>query len=237
VKRTALQRRLTDLAVRYDLPDSAITRFERLLEALAAEPDPHTTVREPSAAADYHVADSLSGLEAEPIREARSLVDIGAGAGFPGLPLAIALPGMRVDLLESARRKASLIGRLARAAEVENARAMPLRAEEWAAADGRSQYDVVTARAVAPLAVLVEYAAPLLRVGGSLVAWKGARAPDEERAGEAAAALVGLRPVSIIRVMPYKDVRDLNLHLYLKERQTPEGFPRRPGMAAKRPLA
>jgi 16S rRNA (guanine527-N7)-methyltransferase len=211
-----------------------------LLEALAAEPDPHTTVSSPPEAMDVHVADSLSGLEVEELGRARQIADVGAGAGFPGLVLAVALPRARVDLIESAGRKTAVIGRLAQAARISNARAVTARAEEWAAAGaplgGAGAYDAVTARAVAALPVLVEYAAPLLREGGVLVAWKGARVPGEEAAGDAAASVVGLESERVLRVEPFEGARDRHLHVYRKVAPTPERFPRRPGMAAKRPL-
>jgi 16S rRNA (guanine527-N7)-methyltransferase len=229
--------RLASLAAEYDLPDAAAARFEQLLEALAAEHDPHTAISNPLAAADQHIADSLSALKLEAVRTAKRLVDIGSGAGFPGLALAIALPKAGVDLVESARRKCAVIERLARAAGLDNAHAMPVRAEEWSASGGRNAYDVATARAVAPLAVLVEYAAPLLRQGGSFVAWKGGRDAAEDAAGRAAAEIVGLRPIEVLPVTPFPGARDLNLHLYLKDRETPSRFPRRSGAAAKRPLA
>jgi 16S rRNA (guanine527-N7)-methyltransferase len=229
--------RLSTLATRYDLPDGAPDQLARLLAALAAEPDPHTTVSAPEDAVDQHIADSLSGLEVEALRSAAAVVDIGSGAGFPGLPLAVALPTAQIDLLESARRKCAVIARLARAAGLANARALPVRAEEWAAGEDAAAYDVATARAVAPLAVLVEYAAPLLRVGGTFVGWKGTRDPSEEAAGAEAAKLVGLRPVEVLKVTPFAGARDLNLHLYLKDRESPSRFPRRSGAAAKRPLA
>ncbi|HKN92696.1 MAG TPA: 16S rRNA (guanine(527)-N(7))-methyltransferase RsmG [Thermoleophilaceae bacterium] len=232
-----LRDRLKALAAEYHLPPPAPDQLARLLEALAAEDDPHTTITEPARAIDQHIADSLSGLHVPALREADSIVDIGAGAGFPGLPLAIALPGARVDLVEAARRKCAVIERLAAAASATNARALPLRSEDWAQADGCGAYDLATARAVAPLAALVEYAAPLLRPGGTFIAWKGARDAAEETAGADAAEIVGLRTADIIKVRPYTGARDLNLHLYLKERPTPSRFPRRPGMAAKRPLA
>jgi 16S rRNA (guanine527-N7)-methyltransferase len=226
--------RLAALAVEYDLPGDAIPRLERLLEALAAEPDPHTTVSDPALAVDHHVADSLSALKLEPVRAAGTIVDIGSGAGFPGLPLAIALPRARVDLVESAGRKTAVIERLAAAAQIENGRALTERVEELGS---REVYDVATVRAVASLAVLVEYAAPLLKVGGHLVAWKGARDPAEEAGGHAAAEIVGLRAIHVLQVRPFARARDLNLHLYLKDRETPNRFPRRIGVAAKRPLA
>ena len=165
---TAVSREtLADLAVEHGLPDQVVPRFAALLEALAGEPDPHTTVSDPARAVDVHLRDSLSALGVDAVREASAIADIGAGAGFPGLPLAIALPGARVDLIESAGRKTAVIERLAAAAGVENARAVTARAEEWASGEGRGTYDVATARAVAPLAVLLEYAAPLLRLGGT----------------------------------------------------------------------
>jgi 16S rRNA (guanine527-N7)-methyltransferase len=233
----SLATRLASLATQYDLPATAGQRFERLLEALAAEADPPTTITDPEAAVDQHIADSLSALGLEVVRNAAALVDIGAGAGFPGLPLAVALPNTRVDLVESTRRKCAVIERLAAAADVTTARALPLRAEEWAGSAGRDAYDVATARALAPLAVLVEYAAPLLAQGGTFVAWKGARDAAEEEAGQRAAEIVGLRPVEVLPVVPFPGARDLNLHLYLKDRETPTRFPRRSGVAAKRPLA
>src|SRR5690606_5065844 len=95
-----------------------------LLDALAAEPDPHTTIRDRDEAVALHLADSLAGLEVEALRSARRLADVGAGAGFPGLPLAVALPDAEVDLIESARRKCAVIDRLAAAAGPENARAI-----------------------------------------------------------------------------------------------------------------
>ena len=222
---------------RYGLGPEVRDRLSGLLEALAAEPDPPTTVRSGQEAVDVHVADSLVALELPQLIEARSIADIGSGAGFPGLVLAAALPHARVDLVEAGRRKVEVIERLAATAGISNARGVPVRAEEWAAGEGREAYDVVTARALAALPVLVEYAAPLLPSGGALVAWKGARDADEEKAGERAAREVGLERGDIVAVTPYEGSRNRHLHLYLKVRQTPERFPRRPGMAAKRPLA
>jgi 16S rRNA (guanine527-N7)-methyltransferase len=269
-------KRLEALAERYSLPAGAADALGRLLMALAAEPDPHTTVSDPVQAADVHVADSLAGLEVPALRAASSIVDIGAGAGFPGLVLALALPEARVDLIEATHRKVEVIERLAAAAGLKHggtptvaaqaggdpagavpARALPapaqpapappdgaarlralsVRAEEWAAGNGAGAYEVVTARALAPLAVLVEYAAPLLRSGGVLVAWKGSRDPAEEDAGAAAASLVGLEFTEVLPVTPYRGSRDRHLYVYMKVRDTPDRFPRRPGMAAKRPLS
>jgi 16S rRNA (guanine527-N7)-methyltransferase len=231
---------LAALLDRHGLPATAGAQFESLLEALAAEADPHTTVSEPAAALEVHVADSLSGLEVDDLRQAGRIADLGAGAGFPGLALAIALEPARVDLIESARRKGAVIDRLIGAAGVSNARSVVARAEEWAALPaplgGREAYDAVSARAVGPLALLAEYAAPLLRQGGVLVAWKGAREAAEERAAAAAAKRLGLELEGARRVVPFPGARRRHLHVLRKTGPTPDGIPRRPGMAAKRPL-
>ena len=210
-----------------------------MLEALAREPDPHTTVSEPEQAVDIHVADSLSALEIPEVREARWIADIGAGAGFPGLVLALALPRARVDMIESASRKCAVIDRLTHAAGLDNeiVRALPMRAEERAAWGGREAYDLVTARAVAALPVLVEYASPLLAIGGVFVAWKGTIDEDELARGEHAAAELGLNHERLVEVDPWPEARDRNLLVYRKISACPERFPRRPGMATKRPLA
>jgi 16S rRNA (guanine527-N7)-methyltransferase len=216
--------------------------FEPLLAALAAEPDPHTTVSDPEAALEVHVADSLSGLEVPALASARRLADIGAGAGFPGLVLAIAIPRAQVDLIESAGRKTAVIDRLIQAAQLGNARSITARVEDYArqpaaVGGGREAYDAVTARAVGPLALLVEYAAPLLRKDGVLVAWKGARDASEERAGAAAAEKVGMAVKAVVPVQPYPTSENRHLHVFRKIAPTPPQFPRRAGMARKRPLA
>lgn len=226
---------LAALTRRYGLDAQFEERMDRLLAALAAEPDPHTTVSDPAAAAQVHVADSLSGLQVPDLRAARRIADLGAGAGFPGLVLAAALPAAQVDLIEAARRKCAVIERLAHAAGLP-VDVVPLRAEEWAAGEGAGVYDAVTARAVASLPVLAEYAAPLLRTAGVFVAWKGARDPVEEAAGARAADALGLEPGEIVPSTPYPGSRNRHLHVYLKVRETPSRFPRRPGAAAKRPL-
>lgn len=210
-----------------------------LLLALEREPDPPTTARSPEEALDAHLADSLSGLEYEQLGLARRIADIGSGAGFPGLALAAALPGARVDLIDSQSRKTAVSDRLLQAARLGNARSITTRAEDWARVPpplgGREAYDAVTARALGPLDVLAEYASPLLAEGGVLVAWKGARDEHEERAAEAAAERLAMQVVEVRRVRPFQAARNRHLHLLRKAGPTPAGLPRRAGIARKRP--
>ena len=191
-------------------------------------------MREPSQAVDRHVADSLVALELPAVRGARRLADLGAGAGWPGLALAAALPDARVALVESAIRHCRYLERAVAAGGLANVEVVHARAEDWPA--GIGAHDVVTARALASLPVLCEYAAPLLEDGGVLVAWKGLVEPAEAEAGAAAAAILGLEPAEVRAVDPYLEAERRTLHVFRKVAPTPERFPRRPGMATKRPL-
>jgi 16S rRNA (guanine527-N7)-methyltransferase len=227
--------RLGELAAAYGLDARGKASLARLLLLQAEDPTASTTVRDPAAAVDRHVADSLSALELPELRAASSIVDIGAGAGWPGFALAAALPRARVFLIESASRRCRYLERAAADAELENVTVVHTRAESWP--EGIGGHDVVTARALASLPVLCEYAAPLLREGGALVAWKGAVGAVEAADGAAAAAQVGLEPTGTHAVVPFAAARDHTLHVFRKTSPTPPRFPRRPGIATKRPLS
>lgn len=225
---------LAALADRFGLPPGATERLDRLLTLVADDPHAPTTVRDRALAIDAHVADALVALELDAVRSAGRIADLGSGAGFPGLVLAAALPDARVALVESSGRKCAFLERAVSSMGLENVEVVCGRAESWAA--GIGSVDVAAARALARLNVLVEYAAPLLVEGGRLVAWKGRRDADEEADGAAAAAATGLVPVAIVPVRPWDGAEHLHLHVYEKVRPTPNRFPRRPGIAVKRPL-
>ena len=222
-------------AVRQDLSAGQLEQLGLVLRALQADEHAPTAVRDPERAANVHVNDSLAALELEPVRGARQIADLGSGAGFPGIALAVALPAAEISLIESQRRRCEFLQRVCALAGIDNARVVCARAEEWH--EGLNANDAVVARAVGPVPVVLEYAAPLLRVGGSLVDWRGAPGRREEEAAAAsAAAELGLRRVEVRRVEPFAGAREHHLHVYLKLRETPTRFPRRAGMARKRPL-
>jgi 16S rRNA (guanine527-N7)-methyltransferase len=226
--------RLAELSARFGLPDGAEDRLTALLELIAVEPAAITSVRDPAEGVDMHVADSLVALELPEVRRARAFADLGSGGGFPGLVLALALPRARVALVESVGRKCAFLERAGASLSLDNVEVVQARAEAWAA--GLTAHEVVTARALAPLGVLVEYAAPLLAEGGMLVAWKGRRDETEEAQGATAAALVNMSAPDARTVEPFPGARDRHLYLSSKVGPTPAGFPRRAGMARKRPL-
>lgn len=210
------------------------SQLAAVLRMLEADEHAPTAVRGAEQALDVHVADSLTALELDAVRAAHRIADLGSGAGFPGLALAVALPAAEVSLVESQRRRCEFLERVCASAGIENARVVCARVEEWR--DGLAHNDAVVARALAAPPVVLEYAAPLLRLGGSLVDWRGRRVRREEDAALRAAAELGLRRVEVRRVEPFQGARDRHLHLYLKVSDTPARFPRRPGIARKRPL-
>jgi 16S rRNA (guanine527-N7)-methyltransferase len=182
-----------------------------------------------------HVEDSLTGLEVAELRGAGRIGDIGSGAGFPGLVLAVALPQAQVDLIESVGRKCEFMRRAVEAAEIPNATVLNARSEELAEQEKREAYDVMTARAVGRLSTLAELASPLLKDGGILVAWKGKRDPDEEQQLDRAGEQLAMRAEEILDVGDRAGSEHRHLHLVRKVGATPEGLPRRAGMAKKRP--
>jgi 16S rRNA (guanine527-N7)-methyltransferase len=182
-----------------------------------------------------HVEDSLTGLDVDELAAATRIADLGAGAGFPGLVLAVALPEAQVDLIESVSRKCDFMRRAIEAASIPNATVLNLRSEEWAGGEGREAYDLVTARAVARLSTLAELASPLLKPNGHLVAWKGKRDEDEEAQLERAAESLAMTPGQILDVGHRAGSEHRHLHVLEKSAPTPANLPRRPGMAKKRP--
>ncbi len=228
------RQRLAALGRQFELPEGSVDALDRLLSLIATDRAAPTRLTDPSTAVDSHVADALVALELGSVRAARRIADLGSGAGFPGLVLAAALPGAHVALVESSAKKCAFLARAAEAMGLENVEPVALRAEQWEA--GLGACDLVTARAVAPLNVLVEYAAPLLVAGGALVAWKGRRDGAEEADGDAAAAGTGLAPAEVRAVVPWVGAEHLHLHSFVKVARTPNRYPRRPGMASKRPL-
>jgi len=224
------------LLVGRSLDDAQRATISRVLELLAEERASVSSVTDLERAWKVHVADSLTGLEVPALREAERIADIGSGAGFPGLVLAVALPHARVDLIESVGRKCEFIQRAIDTAKIPNAKILNLRSEELAAdpAD-RESYSAVTARAVGRLSTLAELASPLLEERGVLVAWKGKRDEDEEAQLANAAPSLGMKPETTLPVGPYAGSQHRHLHVIRKIGFTPAKLPRRPGMAKKRP--
>lgn len=217
------------------LPDAAArAKLETVLALLAEERASVSSVVD-QRAWQVHVVDSLTGLEVPELRRARRIADLGAGAGFPGLVLAVALPEARVDLVESVSRKCEFMRQAIATAGIVNATVLSERSESLAAGGGRESYDVVTARAVGRLSTLAELASPLLEPNGVLVAWKGKRDGDEEQQLDNAAEALAMKPEVILDVGNRAGSEHRHLHVVRKAGPTPANLPRKPGIAKKRP--
>ncbi len=203
-----------------------------------------TAISDLSTALDAHVADSLSGLRIDAVETARTAIDIGAGVGFPGLVLAIALPELKMTLLDSVRKKMETASAIVRELGLDNVDCVWARVEEFSAvgSEARASYDLVTSRALAPLAALLEYSAPLLRDPhgsevASMVAWKGDPDSDELAAAKTAAAVLGMRISEPVPVTPFPGSRARQIFLAEKRSTTDSKFPRRAGVALRKPLS
>ncbi|MBJ7353862.1 MAG: 16S rRNA (guanine(527)-N(7))-methyltransferase RsmG [Thermoleophilaceae bacterium] len=214
-------------------------QLERIAEWSVGLEISGTAVKTAADARKIHIADSLAGLEIPAIRDAGSIVDIGSGAGFPGLVLAVMLPETQITLVDSVRKKMEVAGKFARELELDNVDCVWGRAEELAAIGSphREAYDVVTARALAQLGVLLEYAAPLLRRDGHLVAWKGSPDQVELAAADATAEILGFAPGELTATKPFQGSRARHFYVAQKTQPTDDRFPRRAGVALKKPLA
>lgn len=192
-----------------------------------------TAIREPAAMARLHVADSLSALPVVLGGPHARIADLGSGGGFPGLPLAAALPGARVTLVDSVAKKAAFLEAAAAATGLgSRVRVLAARME---AVPGRVPFDIVTARAVGPLDHLAELALPVLAIGGRLIAWKrGDLRAELESVTRAARSLGGGRP----RVHPVPAAAHLDGHVLVEIRKvapTPRGYPRDPAARRRQP--
>jgi len=214
----------------------AIVGHLRLLLAWTAAVN-LTAIRDPAAAVTGHVLDSLAALPALRGAGIRRLLDLGSGGGYPGLPLALALPAERALLVDSTAKKAAFLEVAVAAADAAGRIDVAAARAETLAADRlhRERWPAVTARAVAALPDLVELAFPLLAAGGILVAWKRAAPGDElERAGPAIAALGG-GTLAVTDPPAVPGLEDHVLVIVRKEGRTSAGWPRPPAQRSRQP--
>jgi 16S rRNA (guanine527-N7)-methyltransferase len=184
-----------------------------------------------------HFLDSLSLLPLLPPGQPGQLIDVGTGAGFPGLPLKIMRPDLAVTLVEATGKKAAFCEAVASQLGLGAVTVVHARAEEVGQDPAhRARYDWAVARAVAALPVLAEYLLPLVKVGGQAVAQKGASAPEEAQAAAAAVTKLGGGPAQLQSVALPGVAEARYLVVYAKVAATPPVYPRRAGVPAKAPL-
>ncbi len=218
-----------DMLARFERYQQLLETWNRRLNLTAIADSEGIQVR--------HFLDSLSCLLVMGDVGQASMIDVGAGAGFPGLPLKIANPGLRLTLVDSVVKKADFLAAVVEALDLSEVTVLAARAEDVGRDPAhRERYDWALARSVAYLPVLAEYLLPLVRVGGTALAMKGADRGAELDAAATAIATLGGRPPEVRPVdLPEADRVHL-LVTIVKERATPANYPRRAGMPAKRPL-
>lgn len=196
-----------------------------------------TAIRDSEGIRTKHFLDSLTCMLAWRDRPPDRLIDIGTGAGFPGIPLKIVMPRMQLTLVESVGKKLDFCCHVVKQLGLENVTCVQARAEELGLArDHREKYDWAVARAVANLPVLAEYLLPLVRVGGGMLAQKGETGPAEAHKSERAIHVLGGRIKQLIPVLLPGVTEERFLVVVDKISATPPGYPRRVGLPAKKPI-
>ncbi len=197
-----------------------------------------TAITDPAEAAVKHYCDSLAALKIfENLPSSGEAVDVGSGAGFPGIPLAIALPEWNWTLIEAKRKKADFLEGAVRELELKNVEVVSGRSETIASQPPmRDHFDLAIGRAIAPIGAVAETLLPLVRPGGIAVAMKGPSDSDVSSSADEALARLGAGPPEVREYDLPRGIGKRAMIVIPKVAPTPDGFPRRPGMASKRPL-
>jgi len=181
--------------------------------------------------------DSLTCLQAGKKFKKKKIIDIGTGAGFPGLPVKIVTNSIKLYLLESTRKKIKFLERLIDKLSLSDTYILPGRAEEFAIKENfRGSFDMALARGVANLTVLIEYGLPFLKLNGIFIAQKGRKFKEEIDLSQRAMEILGGNLLDIKNVTTGNTKEEKKLILIQKISPTPDKYPRRPGMPSKRPL-
>ena len=221
------------------LRDAQLAQFQKYYELLISwnEKINLTAITEPREVAVKHIVDSLSAYDAALFGDGAPVIDVGTGAGFPGIPLKILRPDLRLTLLDSLQKRVGFLREVVSALGLAQTECVHARAEEAARQKTyRERFDVAVSRAVARLAVLAEYTLPFVRLGGSFFALKGAKYREETQEAGAALKLLGgglpeIRPVKLPGLDDARAIVRIE-----KLRPTPAAYPRKAGTPEKKPL-
>ncbi|MED3561123.1 16S rRNA (guanine(527)-N(7))-methyltransferase RsmG [Bacillus xiapuensis] len=221
------------------LSSRQLEQFETYYETLVEwnEKMNLTAITEKSDVYLKHFYDSITAGFYYDFTKTFHLCDVGAGAGFPSIPLKIAFPQIKVTIVDSLNKRISFLNHLANVLKLENVQFIHDRAETFGVNPHyRESFDVVTARAVARMSVLSELCLPLVKVGGHFIAMKAAHAKEELEAGQKAITTLGGKLENVFTLTLPMEESERNILVIKKEKQTPKKYPRKPGTPGKMPI-
>lgn len=184
-----------------------------------------------------HFYDSISAAFYMDFTKPLSLCDVGAGAGFPSIPLKICFPHIEVTIVDSLNKRIQFLNHLSEALELDKVSFVHSRAEDFGQSEHRESYDIVTARAVARLSVLAELCVPLVKQGGAFAAMKAASAPDELKDAEKALQVLGVKQEAVHSFLLPVEESERHIQVFRKFKTTPKKYPRKAGMPNKSPIS
>lgn len=226
-------------SINYDLKDVQIEQFIKFYEMLVETNKVMnlTTITEYENVVIKHFVDSTLALTVADLTKYNSMIDVGTGAGFPGIPLKIAFPHLKVTLLDSLNKRINFLNEVIRELELTEIEAVHGRAEDFARPEKlREKYDLSVSRAVANLSTLSEYCIPFVKKGGIFAAYKSEKGAEELTAAKKAVNLLGGKIIEKKDfALPDSDM-SRTIILIQKEKETPKKFPRKAGLPSKEPL-
>lgn len=236
--RVFLEKAVSEYGV--ELSEKQLQQFQRYYELLIEwnEKINLTAITEPQEVAVKHFIDSVSAWDEKRFEGAKSIIDVGTGAGFPGIPLKIFQPQLKLVLLDSLNKRIKFLQTVVDELQLDNVECIHARAEEGAKNPKlRENFDIAVSRAVARLPVLAEYCIPFVKVGGTFAALKGMKFAEEAEEGKKALQILGgSEPVSVEKKLPGLD--DKRAVIYVKKiKSTPKKYPRKAGTPDKDPLS
>jgi len=222
-----------------NIDDERLGMFNRYMELLLEwnEKMNLTAITDPEKIVIDHFIDSISPLKLNIIKNGQYVIDVGTGAGFPGLPLKIMMPEIKIVLLDSLSKRIKFLERVIEDLQLKELQIIHGRAEEYGQKEEfREKFDVVVSRAVAPLRVLTEFCIPFAKIDGYLISYKGPAADDELIQAQNAFKELKVDKVKIEEVdIPYSE-RQHKLVIIQKTAKTPNKYPRTPAKIKKSPL-
>jgi len=222
-----------------DLTGTQLKQFKKYFELLVEwnEKMNLTAITDEASVYLKHFFDSISASFYEDFTGSFSVCDVGAGAGFPSIPLKICFPNLKVTIVDSLNKRIQFLTHLSKELQLTDVHFVHSRAEDFGQnKDYREQYDIVTARAVARLSVLAELCVPLVKVGGRFIAMKAASASDELKDAKKALNILGSEKSAEYSFLLPIENSERTLYVFSKTKSTPKRYPRKPGIPNKTPI-